>query len=792
MCVASSSYLSAFDICPKVHRPLDHPSAVSQPREMGLPDARARYSTNKNLLNQHLIMQFKSSWIAFLLLVSLAAHAQVKGKVINKEGEPLVGASVIWVGTTTGTTANGEGEFSLPANRKTGLLAVGYVGYRSDTLRISQQPSEVSVTLQEEATLSEVVVKAERKGMSRLSGPTNTLLVSQTELMRAACCNLGESFTTNPSVDVNYSDGVTGARQIKLLGLSGSYVQMLGENIPSYRGVASPYALSYVPGTWLESIHISKGSASVKNGYESITGQINIEYKKPQADDEQLDFNTYVDSESRAEANFEGNIHLSSKLSTSLLAHYEQRWGGHDANKDGFMDQPKIKQINLMNRWAWVSDRYIFQGGIKALSENRNSGQVTHHGGNNNLPLYRIGIDTRRYEFFAKNAFIFDAEKGSNLALMVSGSLHDQSSGYGYKAYDVTQQSAYASLMYEIKPTPQHEISTGISWNYDRYNEHFRFTHDLSSPLTQQRTVESTPGAYAQYTYTPNEHWTLMGGIRIDRSNLHGVFVTPRVHIKYVPISHFTLRASVGKGHRTVFALGEYSYLMASGRTWTIDPLKQEAAWNYGISADWHFPIAGRPLRINAEYFRTDFLRQAVVDMDSRTDEVRITNLDGKSYSNTFQLELSYPVIERLNVTAAYRLNDVKTSYGGQLMERPLTSRYKGLLTASYKTPMDIWQFDATLQLNGGGRLPAPRLDASGQPAWNARFKGFEQLNVQVTRWFRRWSVYAGAENLTGFVQKNLVVDAENPWGDRFDPTMVWGPVHGAMFYAGFRLKLTK
>ncbi|MCI5560869.1 MAG: TonB-dependent receptor [Phocaeicola sp.] len=738
-------------------------------------------------------MKLSYLWVTiFSLIVSLSLQAQVKGKVTNAQGEPLIGATLIWVGTGSGTVTQPDGSFRLDKNKQSQLLAVSYVGHLSDTLHVDKQPAELDIVLREEAAIDEVVVKAGRPGVMRLKGATHSLVMSQTELMRAACCNLGESFTSNPSVDVSYSDAATGAKQIKLLGLSGAYVQMLAENIPSYRGVAAPYSLGFVPGTWLESIHISKGSASVKNGYESITGQINIEYKKPQADEQALDFNTYIDSESRAEANFEGNIHLNKELSTAVLAHYENTWGDHDDNKDGFMDKPKVEQFHLMNRWAWVKEHNIFQAGIKGLKEDRNSGQSKHHTGMSTLPYFGIGINTERYDFFAKNAVIFDHEKGSNIALMVSGSYHNQDATYGNKVYDVIHKSAYASLLYETKLGEAHELSTGLSWNIDHYNEHFRLSHDTALPLSHQRTVERTPGAYVQYTYTPNTRWTLMGGIRVDHSNLHGTFVTPRMHIKYAPWEHFFLRASVGKGYRTVFALGEYNYLMASGRNWVIDPLEQESAWNYGITADIHFPVAGRPFRINAEYFYTHFLQQAVVDMDSTPNEVRIGNLDGRSFSHTFQVEVSYPVIENLTLSAAYRYNDVKTTYGGKLMERPLTGKYKGLITAGYKTPLGIWQFDATLQLNGGGRMPTPYTDANGQPSWEARFKGYEQLNVQVTRWFRNWSLYVGAENLTGFKQKKTVIGAENPWGQNFDPTLVWGPVHGAMIYAGFRLNLTK
>lgn len=228
-----------------------------------------------------------------------------------------------------------------------------------------------------EKALNQAQVVAKRKPVSKLTGPENGFVLSRTELFKAACCNLGESFTTNPSVDVSYSDAATGAKQIKLLGLAGSYVQMLTENIPDFRGAASPYGLGYVPGPWMQSIQVSKGSASVKNGYESITGQINVEYKKPQATPS-LEVNLYGDSKSRIEANFDGNVHFNKKpqLSTGILAHYEDNFAHHDENHDGFLDKPKVRQVNAMNRWAWVGDNYIFQAAVSGLSEKREGGQT--------------------------------------------------------------------------------------------------------------------------------------------------------------------------------------------------------------------------------------------------------------------------------------------------------------------------------------------------------------------------------------------------------------------------------
>ena len=624
-------------------------------------------------------------------------------------------------------------------------------------------------------TMREVTVSARKAGRVKTSGLGNTEFISSRELLRAACCNLGESFTTNPSVDVNYADAATGAQQIKLLGLSGTYVQMLTENIPNYRGLAAPYALGYIPGPWMQSIQVSKGASSVKNGYESITGQINVEFKKPQATP-WADANLYFNSDLKLEANLGANLKLSDRWSTALLGHYEILDKAHDDNGDGFADMPKMRQGSLMSRWAYISDSYMFQAAVKGLKEHREGGQIAH--GHTTHNPYLIDITNERYEAFTKNAFILNPEHMTNIALILSGSIHHERSNYGHKRYDADQRNGYASLMFETDFDEHHNLSTGISLNHDWTQE-------------ESNTDETTPGVYAQYTYKIGETFTVMGGLRWDHSSLWGSYVTPRMHVKYSPTEWLTLRGSVGKGYRTPHILAENSYLLASSRQLIINEnIGQEKAWNYGLSTQLKIPVGGRTLDLNAEYYYTRFNQQAIIDYDvaERMIEVHGLNDHEKSYSHTIQVDATYEILPKLNVTAAWRWNDVKATYNGKLRQKPMNSRYKGLLTASFAPGLGKWQFDATVQLNGGGRLP----DNHDTTLMPEHFKAYEQVSAQVTRFFRHWSIYAGGENLTGFKQKNAIISADNPWSPDFDATMIYGPVHGAVFYIGARINWNK
>ena len=521
-----------------------------------------------------------------LCFLAIAAFSQVKGVVKDSDGNALVGANVVWVGTNFGTTTDGNGSFTLERRPNISSLVASFVGFQNDTISC-ENIDYLEITLHGEIALDAVVVKSSRPGRIQSRGAVNIETITTTELCRAACCNLGESFSTNPSVDVDYSDAATGAKQIKLLGLSGSYVQMLTENVPAFRGAAAPFSLGYIPGTWMHSIQVSKGAATVKNGYESITGQINVEYLKPQLDEE-LDVNLFLDSHLKFETNIEGNIHLNDKLSTGLLAHYENMWMEHDDNGDGFMDMPKVQQYDFMNRWTYKADHYVMQAYVKALKEDRNGGQTkdAHNHSKalyDNNPLYKINIASERYEGVLKNAYIFDEITNTNVALILSGSIHKMNSLYGLKTYDVNNNNAYAQLMFETELTPSHSISTGLSFNHDCFDERWKL--DLIPNLVKAPD-ENIGGAYAQYTFNYDDRLVFMAGFRGDYSNLYGTFFTPRAHVRWSVSDLLKLRFSAGKGYHTPRPMLDYHTHLASSRDIIVDDnLKQEEAWNYGATA---------------------------------------------------------------------------------------------------------------------------------------------------------------------------------------------------------------
>lgn len=636
---------------------------------------------------------------------------------------------------------------------------------------------------------------------SRSMGLENKEVIGRPQLIRAACCNLGESFTNSASVDVSYSDPTTGVRQVKLLGLSGTYVQMMTENIPAFRGVAGPYALGLVPGPWLSSIQVSKGASSVKNGYESMTGQINIEYLKPQSDNS-LHVNAYLNNKLAYEWNADVNRHFgeSERWSAALLAHGNQNTMQRDMNADGFRDEPTGYQYNVMGRVAYVSPRYIMQlraSGIwdKQEGGEKNRGSVLAHQAGAGYPWYLVKTDNRHWNVHLKNAYVFNSEKDGNVALILSTEGSSIDARYGNTAsYNVGQGNWYASLLFEEQFTPRHALSAGLSLVHDQLRDEKMMdqgTWYWPDPLGE----ETTPGAYAQYTYSLDDELTLMAGLRADHSSLFGTFVTPRAHLRWHPAEWLTVRASAGKGYRTPHMYAETHYLMGSSRVLTIPmgEIKQEESWNTGTSWQLKFPLWGRKLDLNIDYYYTRFQQQMVVDRDASSRKILLYALPdgGRSFSHCLQVDATYPFFQGFELTAAWRMNHARTTYqDGRLRELPLTNRWKGLLTATYKTPLELWQFDVTCQLNGPGRMPDPYMQSNGEWSWQPEYKAFPQLSAQVTRFFRWGSIYAGGENLTNYHLKHPIIDAGNPHGLDFDSNMIWGPVHGAMGYVGFRFNI--
>ncbi len=721
----------------------------------------------------------------------------IKGIVLeetkNGSFKPLTGASVMWLGTHQGTSTDAEGVFSIP-HQPNGRLVVSYSGFIPDTLTVSDI-REMKIILASGKQLSEVVVTSRQRATFLAATPIRTQVMTQRELYKAACCNLSESFETNASVDVSYNDAVTGSKQIQLLGLAGNYTQLTVENLPGPRGIATAWGLNAIPGTWVESIQLSKGVGSVANGYESIAGQINIELKKP-ATSEKFFTNLYINDQGKTDLNLNTAVKINSRWSTGLLLHgafFNNK--SLDFNKDGFRDLPTGRLLTAMNRWEYNDGKGVSsQFGFRILDDDKTGGQVGFNPSKDKFTTnsYGLGINTKRYEGFIKTGYVFPGKKYKSIGLQVSAFNHRQESYFGMTKYNARQNNFYANLIYQsIIGTTAHKFRTGLSIVSDYYDEDFNL-------LTFRRT-ENVPGAFFEYTYTPVENFNVVAGLREDYNNLFGWFTTPRIHVRYEPVKGTNIRLSAGRGQRTANIFAENNSVLVSarqvnimsnyiygGKAYGFDP---EIAWNKGISMDQKFRLFNRNATLSVDFFRNDFQKQVVVDLEDPR-KVSFYELKGKSYSNSFQTELEFTPAKKLDIRVAYRYFDVKENYGGKLLQKPLISKSRAFLNAAYE--LSGWKFDYTVNYNGRKRIPST--SSNPLPYQRKDFSpSFVLMNAQISKSFGKQQnidVYLGGENLTGYYQKDAIIAADQPFSNYFDAALVWGPVTGRMFYAGFRYKL--
>lgn len=729
------------------------------------------------------------------LLIPLYTKAQqVSGMVMSmdaKADEGLPGVNIYWLGSTDGTVSDIDGNFTIKRkDPQQHQLVFSYVGFQNDTMEVGDNPKHMMVMLQQGKKLETVTVGEERKATT-ISGIStiNQEKLSTTELKKAACCNLAESFETNASVDVMYADAVTGAREIRMLGLDGTYSQLMTENVPTIRGLASTYGLTYIPGTWVESIQISKGAGSVVNGYESMTGQINTEFKKP--DTEKLFANLYVNHLGRTEANVDFGKQLNHHVGTMLFLSGSFFGTRLDANHDGFLDIPKTQQFNAMNRWRFdigpEGKEWEIQAVVRALYDDRTGGQwaFDKHKSVFDQSAYGVNINTKRFEGFTKIGKIISEGKEQSFGWINNLAYHNQDGWYGHNQYLGKETNWYSNFIFQSDiANHMHTIKAGASFMLDDYREQYQY-----QPYNRKELV---PGLFTEYSFNYEHRLSLMAGIRVDYHNLYGVFYSPRLHFKFNPAENTTIRLSAGRGYHVANIFAEHAGMLISERQLVIqEDLKPEVAWNFGINFTQKFHIGKGPVTFNLDLYHTRFENQVVMDPDQDVTKVMFYNLHGKSFSTSLQAEVLYEPIKGLELKVAYKLNDVRTTYGTVLEEMLLVARHKGLFNAAYSTKNKHWKFDATVQLTGTSRLPANYSNVNdGQVNNNDYSPIFATLNTQATFVWNKWEVYVGAENLNGYTQKTPIIGADDPFGKGFDASGVWAPIYGRIFYMGVRFTL--
>jgi len=742
-------------------------------------------------------MKYILSALCLLFAQSLLAQNTYRGKVLNTLNTPIESAQIIVNDSVMGVS-DAFGIFEIRIDQPT-VAFVFAEGYEPVEVDLDNPLQDYFIALEAIADLNELVITTRKRSTQRLKGATNTQVMNSGELLKAACCNLAESFETNPSIDVNFSDAVSGSKQIRMLGLTSPYILIAEENIPSVRGASQAYGLSFTPGTWVESIQVTKGAGSVMNGFESISGQINTELIKP-ADDRPFFLNLYGSTDARLEINAHFNEKVSDKWSSSLFVHGNARVKKNDRNHDGFLDNPLGSQVNVMNRWQYMNLEKGWVAFLTAryMKDEKQAGVIDFDPNIHKLSTNKWGSEilTDKFDAHTKIGYVFPDQPFKSFGWQNAFSYHRQNSYFGINQFDIIQRSVYSNFLYNsIFSNTMHKFSTGLSFMYDDYSEFL----DNYGGANYDRT-DTSYGAFLEYTYDNMGDLSMILGIRADNSNRLGAFVTPRVHVRYNPWDKTTIRASAGRGKRLANIFAENQYLLASSRKFNIQDeggkaygMDPEIAWNYGLSLSQDFQMFNRNANLTVDFYRTDFQNQIVIDLDQSARSVDFYNLDGKSYANSLQAELNYNILTHLILRTAYKYYDIQTSYQKQKMERPLQAKHRLFANLEYTTHEvngRYWRFDTTWNWLGKQRLPYTGDNTAANQLANYT-DAFSTFNAQVTKVFSdRFEVYLGGENMGNYQQDRVILGADDPFGNEFDSTIVYGPVFGQMYYAGLRFKV--
>jgi len=739
---------------------------------------------------------------SFILLfpIFILAQTNLKGMIMGQENPKdnlgVAGATVNWLNTNIGTITNEKGWFTIPFKKEYKKLVISYIGYKTDTLIVRDlTPIHHFITIQNE--LKGITIRSKRDAVQKsLFATANTFTVNNDELLKAACCNLAESFETNPSIDVSFSDALTGTRQIQMLGLKSPYLQIMQENIPSIRGAAQAFGLTFTPGTWVESIQITKGAGSVVNGFESISGQINAELVKPFSDNKFF-LNTYSSLNGRLELNTHFNRRVSEKWQSGLYIHGNYRGEKFDKNKDNFIDVPLANQINVMNRWQYTDAQngWVSFINIRFLNDEKQTGEINFNPtlDKGNTDSWGSEIDTKRFETSLKIGYVFPEIPYQSVGLQLAYSNHRQDSYFGLNVYDIKHESLYSNLLFNsIIGDTRSKFKTGINFTYDKYNELVN--------TTNYKRKENSLGVFFEYAFDNLEDFSLTAGVRVDTHNLLGTFITPRLHLRYAPWENGVFRASAGRGKRSANIFAENQQLFASSRKIDIDAvdgniygLNPEIAWNYGVSYLQKFNLFNKKGDITFDFYRTDFSNQVVVDWEN-PQAVSFYNLNGKSIANNFQLELNYELAKNLNLRTAFKYFDISTDYKTGKLQKPLQPNNRFFANISYETATKDngaqWKLDFTFNNIGEQRLPDTATNPT-QYQLPINSERYSLLNSQITKVFSNtFEIYAGVENFTNVQQVNPILGSENPFGPNFDSTIVYSPIFGRAIYAGLRFKI--
>lgn len=714
-------------------------------------------------------------------------HGHVRVHAAVGPDTPVPGARVAWSdGIATVTDDNGHFQLTYPSQWPA-ILVVSSFGTTTDSLRLDGPPTAAIAILLDPSVQLAAAEVVERQASTRLSTRSLQAIeaIGARELKRAACCDVSESFETNATVDVSYSDAVSGTKSIRMLGLDGKYAQISLENIPFVRGLSSSSGITLIPGPWINEINVSKGIGTAVNGPNAMTGQIDLCLLDP-ATAPALFTNLYLNSDGRTELNVNTAQKMGKAGDNLLMVHGSMLQREMDNNGDGFLDQPLTRRFNIMDRWMQRTEKRTSQVILRYVFDGRTGGQTNAHQ-QGESPLgkhYVVGIENEMTDVIIKNGWIL-ADPTKSIGILAGFRNNTLSSNYGERSYEGAQRSAYVNVVYQQLIQEKDQIKFGGSFQYDDYDELFS---EVPGDTMDLGRTERMPGIFGEYTRT-REAFTMVAGLRADFNDLYGTAISPRLHLKYDLAPLTTIRFSVGSGFRTANPLVENASALASSRHVSIADLGMERSWNTGLSLLHKFKWLDKKWTFALDLYRSDFVSQVVADLDRDPQTLAIYMLDGSSYANSLLTDIQVAITKQWDLKLSYRWYDVRTTYDGVLMSRPFVPTHRGLIDLGYNSKNEKWRFDITLNGFGPARLPSTASNPE-EFRMGERSPAYATLNAQITHVMGAWEVYIGGENLTGAVQSHQILSAEDPFGPFFDASLIWGPTTKQVMYGGLRFTI--
>lgn len=740
-----------------------------------------------------------------ILSLSRLSAQYFYGEVKDQQQVVLPDAVVVWTGTSIGATTSETGEFVLPLPSDTThlplRLAVIY-GDAQDTFLIDDLHVYWSLEMTASVGLKEVVIKDAVSGayISVLQ-PVKTEIINRAELRKAACCDLAGCFETQSTVQPTTTNILTNAKELRILGLSGVYNQVLLDGLPTVIGLTYTYGTGSIPGSMLENIWVVKGANSVAQGFEGMVGQITV-YPREGGIAEPVTADVLLNSFGEQHYNAATAV-KKNKWSNYLALHYSHPGGKWDRDNDQLLDLPLLTRYGIYNKWRYRKENEKGWSSFVAarwVKEERIGGQTFFHpdADAGTSSAYGQILRYQQPELLTKTGYRFDPNH--KITLLASVSAQQQDSWFGLTSYRAQQQYAYANLQYEWYwgPKKLHELKAGSSYRRLHLNEDIAFAPADTLGRTYDgnyRTNDAIPGFFAENTlHLDGDRWVLITGLRADHHQRYGWLAVPRALLRFTPSADMDWRLSAGRGWRNVYLFPENTALLAGNRdiqfTEALDP---ERSWNVGINMIRRRTIRQIQCTATADVYRTWFQNQFFPDYDTSPTLALISNFRETSVSNGIQVELSAQWTKRVELKTAWNYLDVFRRYDGQKKVLPFNPRHRVLGVLTLRSANLRWQLDLNMHWYGEQRLPDTRLNP--EPLRRPDYApAYTIASSQLKYTFPKEQVelFIGCENIMDFRQLRPVPGWEQPFARGFDPAFAWGPVRGREWYVGCHYQLQK